>query len=338
MTIPLHEQAHAVLLPAFGDTRLSAAVKRFLSKGGCSILVGETRAEYVAREMSPQRIQAESAQTLLTLTQEANALAGKTLVAVDQEIAGICRLHALVPAFPPREQIGSISSAEFEEISAGIALAARKLGVNCFLGPVLDIVTGVNPWLAGRTWSQDPAVVARISAAYIRGIQAQGVAAAAKHFPGFADIALDPAIDPAARMRAPHSAFEASFIPFSEAIQNGVEMVMTGPAIVEALDPQRPASISLVVIRVLREQLGFKGVVLSDDLDSQATLRGRPITQVAVEALSAGAELLLIADVGDQIDQIVSAIVKAVKHGDLAETRLTEAAGKVRALGAKYSL
>ena len=76
---------------------------------------------------------------------------------------------------------------------------------------------------------------------------------------------------------------------------------------------------------------------MSDDLDSQATLCGRSITQVAVDALNAGAELLLIADIDNQIDQIASAIVNAVKRHELAENRLTEAATKVRALAAKYS-
>ena len=336
MSNTLKENAHAVLLPAFGTTRLSDAVKRFLSNGGCSILPGETREEYVAREMSPQRRQQESDETLLALTKEAAALTDNLLVAVDQEMAGICRLHNLVPPFPPREQLKSLSSDEVENLSASIAVAARQLGVNCFLSPILDIVTGKNPWLHGRTWSTDPHNVARISSAFIRGIQAKGVAAAAKHFPGYANIALDPATAPEARMQEPLETFETSFIPFQDSVRSGVEMIMTGPAIVEAFDAERPASISPAVIRVLRERLGFKGVVLSDDLDSQATLRGRPITQVAVDALNAGSDLLLIADIDDHTDQIVSGILNAVQRGSLAENRLAEAAAKVRALAAKY--
>lgn len=336
MSNTLKENAHAVLLPAFGTTRLSDAVKRFLSNGGCSILPGETREEYVAREMSPQRRQQESAEALLALTKEAAALTGNLLVAVDQEMAGICRLHNLVPPFPPREQLESLSSDEVEKLSASIAVAARQLGVNCFLSPILDIVTGENPWLHGRTWSTDPHALARISSAFIRGIQAKGVAAAAKHFPGYANIALDPAIASEARMQEPLETFETSLIPFQDAVRNGVEMVMTGPAIVEAFDAERPASISPAVIGVLRERLGFNGIVLSDDLDSQATLRGRPITQVAVDALNAGSNFLLIADIDDHIEQIVSAILNAVQKGGLAENRLAEAALKVRALAAKY--
>jgi beta-N-acetylhexosaminidase len=183
MSYCLKEDARAVLLPAFGTTQLSEAVKRFLSNGGCSIIPGETRGEYVAREVTRQRRHEETAEILLALTREARALAGNVLVAVDQEISGICRLHALVPPFPPKERVGKLSSHEFETISADIALAARKLGISCFLGPILDIVTGDNPWLSGRTWSTDPVEIAKISSAYIRGLQANGIAATAKHFP-----------------------------------------------------------------------------------------------------------------------------------------------------------
>ena len=337
MSYTLKENAHAVLIPAFGNTRLSDNVKRFLSNGGCSILLGETREEYVAREMALQRRREETAETLFTLAKEAAALSSSIIVAVDQEIAGICRLHNLVPFFPPREQIGKLSSDEFETISADIALAARELGVNCFLGPILDIVTGDNPWLEGRTWSTDPEVITRISSAYIRGLQANGVAAAAKHFPGYSQLALDPAVDPEARMTEPSRSFEISFTPFADAIKNGVEIVMTGPAIVEAFDSERAASISPSVIGILRERFGFRGVVMSDDLDSQGILRGRPITQVAVDALNAGSDYLLVADIGDQIDQIISAVIKAVYSGELAENRLNKAAAKVRSMVTKYS-
>ncbi len=336
MSHTLKENAHAVLLPAFAATRLSDAVKRFLDNGGCAILPGETREEYVAREMSAQRRQEETAAMFQALAGEATSLAGKVLIAVDQEIAGICRLHDLAPSFPPREQIASLGTDEVEAIAADMALAARELGVTCFLGPILDVVTGENPWLRGRTWSVDPAAIARVSSAFIRGVQAHGMAATAKHFPGYAHIALDPAVAPEARMTAPLASFDASLLPFADAIQNGVAVVMTGPAIVEAFDPDRPASLSPVVIGVLRDGLGFKGVVLSDDLDSQAMLRGRPLTQVAVDALNAGCDHLLLADAGDQIDQVVLAIVQAVEAGRLAEARLAEAAAKVRALAARY--
>ena len=156
----IKDNAHAVLLPAFADTQLSDAVKQFLSNGGCSILLGETREEYIAREMSAERRHAEKAETIIALTEEASSLSGDIIVAVDQEISGICRLHDLIPPFPLREKVKGIGNEEFEVICSDIAMAAKELGVNCFLGPILDIVTGDNPWLSGRTWSKEPTAVA----------------------------------------------------------------------------------------------------------------------------------------------------------------------------------
>lgn len=331
------DNAHEILLPAFADTQLSDGVKQFLSNGGCSILIGETREEYVAREMSPERRQAEKAETIIALTEEASSISGNIIVAVDQEISGICRLHDLVPAFPSREEIGGMGNEEFEGICSGIAIAAKRLGVNCFLGPILDVVTGNNPWLSGRTWSTDHLAIAEKSSAYIRAIQANGIAATAKHFPGYSAIELDPAVESDARNVESPQSFTTALMPFTAAINNGVEIVMTGPAIVEAFDSTNAASISPSVIGVLREKLGFGGVVMSDDLDAKAILRGQPITQVAVEAVKAGSDYILLADIDDHINQVVSAIVAAVESGDLPETRLDDAATKVRSLAAKYT-
>ena len=332
----IRDNAHVVLLPAFAHTRLSDSVKRFLSNGGCSILLGETREEYVSREMSSQRKQRETADTILDIAEEAKALSGNVIVAVDHEISGICRLHDLLPPFPLQEMIFGLSVETFETISSTIAAAAKELGVNCFLGPILDIVTGENPWLNARTWSTDPHIIAEKSSAFIRAIQANGVAATAKHFPGYSVIEQDPAVDANARNVEPLQSFKNCFVPFADAIENDVEIVMTGPAIVEAFDATKAASLSPIVIELLRKDLGFNGIVLSDDLDAEAILRGHPITHAAIEALKAGCDYLLIADSGDQINHIISAIVTAVERGDLEENRLHEAASKVRSLAMKY--
>lgn len=331
------KDAHAVLLPAFDSTTLGDSVKRFLENGGCSILLGESRQEYVARVMSEELRSAETADTLIRVTQEAAELAGDLLVAVDQELGGICRLHDLVPRFPPSEEIASCSAGRIEQLSGSVASAAKALGVNCFLAPILDVVTGENPWLFGRTWSTDPNAIARLSSAYIRGVQAAGVAATAKHFPGFHNIALDPAIESGAVVTESASSFEPGFIPFSDAIGNGVEIIMVGPAIVTAFDEENPASTSPKVIGMLRNEFGFEGVVMSDDLDSRATMRDRTVAEVAIDALNAGSDYLLLAAIDDQLERVVDAICRAVENGELAEERLSEAGARVRALAKKYS-
>ena len=335
----MHEElAHAVLLPAFGETRLSRQVERFLSRGGCAILLGESREEYVARQMSAERVAAETAETLAGVAEEARSLAGDVLVCVDQELGGICRLHHLVPPFPPVPILQKTPPGELRETFAAVAVAARSMGVNCFLAPVLDLVTGENPWLAGRTWSTDPQLVASLSSTFIEAVQGAGVAAVAKHFPGYSQIPLDPALEAEARCNVPKNSLEGGLRPFSAAVDSGVEAVMTGPAIVEALDKERAASLSPKIIAMLRSGLGFTGVVLSDDLDAPAILQGRSVAEAAVEALGAGADLLLLGDIDDQIETVAAAIGRAVRDGVLEEARLADAASKVRNLAKEYAI
>jgi len=186
--------ARAVLLPAFDSHALPDTIARFLDSGGVSILIGESREEYVARRMSDQRQTEETGDLVRSLTSRARSRQPDLLVAVDHELQGICRLHVLVPPLPPIAP-AAMDDALLEAVAEQIAAAANDLGVNVFLGPILDVLTGSNIWLQGRTFSEDPAIVAQRSAAFIRGVQRTGVAAAAKHFPGFSVTTGDPAID-----------------------------------------------------------------------------------------------------------------------------------------------
>lgn len=338
MTVSFRSDAYAVLLPAFERTELSDSIKRFLEAGGCSILLGESRQEYVARRMSAQRQRTESIETIDRVVRDSVAIAGPVLVAVDQEIVGIQRLHSLVPGLPPREALPSYDTDEFEALCYRIGEAAIALGVNCFLAPIVDVVVGPNPWLAKRTWSIDPTEISRLSSAYIRGVQRAGVVATAKHFPGFHRIELDPATESEAIVVDGVGSFQPGFEAFVDAIDNDVEMVMVGPAIVEAFDPEHPASLSPIMYKMLRDDFAFSGVALSDDLDSRATLKSRTIEAVAVAGLQAGADLLLLADVDEQVDRVAEAIVRAVFAGELRADRLAEAANKIRALVKRYTL
>lgn len=330
------EDAHAVLLPAFAGTLLSDSVKRYLDAGGVTILLGESREEYVARQMSEERRSSETAELLQTVTEEARKRSGTLLAAVDQEMGGICRLHGLVPQFPDRERLSQMSADEIEDIARRVAECAVGMGINVFLAPVLDIVAEGNVWLKGRNWSTDPDKVAALSAAYIRGAQAGGVAATAKHFPGYATTTGDPAIDPQAVTLQSRQELEMNFQPFRSAIAAGVEMIMVGPAIVSALDPHKAALRSPIVIDLLKKDLGFNGIVMADDLDALAVLRGDSVETAAIDALNAGCDLLLLADTGGQLRQVSDAIASAVDQGALDRAVLASAAQKVRALASAY--
>jgi beta-N-acetylhexosaminidase len=337
MAYSLLEDAHAVLFPAFASLTLSDAVRRFLDRGGVSILLGEERAEYVAREMSATRRAEETAAGLSTVTTEARQRSGLLLVAVDQELGGICRLHDLVPQFPPRSELETATPEMIAATARLIAGHATGFGVNLFLSPVLDVLDGANPWLSGRTWSSNPDVVARLSSTFISAVQAGGVAATAKHFPGFRSISADPATDASAMCQTPLEAIDAGLVPFAAAVGVGVEVVMVGPAIVQAIDATQAALRSPKVVRMLKERLGFKGLVMADDLDSQATMRGDNVSDVAIDALNAGCDFLLVADLGTQVGDVAVAIAAAADSGRISREALANSAAKVRALAKKYA-
>ncbi|SMG50147.1 glycoside hydrolase family 3 N-terminal domain-containing protein [Paracoccus sp. J56] len=326
----LEADAHAVLLPAIDDLMLTDPMARFLDQGGRALLIGETRAEYVARRMSDARCRGESADKLRALTDRITGLAGPALVALDQEPSGIRRLHGLVPQLPDNQVLYAMASEEIERVAFRMAQAARGMGVTMFLSPVIDVVTGRNPWLQGRTLGTDAAEVARIGCAFIRGVEAAGVVATAKHFPGHHDIDGDPAVD-AATVSGGADALAPGMVPFRAAIAAGVRAAMTGPSLVPGMDAVMPSSLSATTIAALRG-LGFTGMVVSDDLDAIGTLRGqRDVPTAAVEALRAGSDLLLLSAAND-LEQVRTRILSAVAEGSLPEEHLTEAAVRVRAL------
>lgn len=336
MTPTLLRAAHTILLPAFADTGLSDSIRHFLANGGCSILIGETRDEYVSRVMSRQRRHEEQAEDLYNLTRLAKNYCLEMIIAIDQEIGGICRMHDLVPAFPAADKLPQLATYEFHSISATIARRSKDLGINCFLSPILDLVTGPNPWLEDRTWTRDPIELARISCTFIKAVQQEGVIACAKHFPGYGTIERDPAIDAEARNDQQLAVCHENMDIFKQAISSGVAMIMAGPAIVSSLDPEQPASTSPLIIGSLKDTLGFTGVVVSDDLDAQATLLGRSLADTAIQSLNSGCDLLLVADAGATLKELPAAISRAVSEGVLSEQRLLQAAESVQSLAGDY--
>jgi beta-N-acetylhexosaminidase len=337
MTHTLSEDARAVLLPAFDGLTLSDTVARFLDEGGVSILLGESRSEYVSRQMSDARRALETVDQFLALTDAARQRSGLLLTAVDQEIGGICRLHDLVPRFPGLDVLHAMSPAENKALCQLVAQAARALGINVFLSPVLDVLNGPNPWLAGRTLSSDPDVAASLAAAYIEGVQAGGVAATGKHFPGFRSTTGDPAVDAAAVSPTDLASLQAGLAPFHAAIRAKVEMMMVGPCPVTALDADRAALRSAIVVGKLRNEMAFQGIIMADDLDSAATMRGDSVATVAIEALNAGCDYLLLADQGTQISEIADAIAVAASTGAISAEALALSANRVRSLAGRFA-
>jgi beta-glucosidase len=198
---------------------------------------------------------------------------------------------------------------------------ARALGLNWVLGPVCDVNNNpANPVINVRAWGEDPAVVADLATAFLEGVQAEGVLACAKHFPGHGDTSADSHLDLPV---LPHSRERLEAIelpPFRQAIAAGVASVMTAHLLLPELDPDRPATLSeRVLTQLLRHDLGFDGLVVTDALVMEAIAARHGAGEAAVMALEAGADLVLMpADPW----QAIEAIQCAVQEGRLSHERL----------------
>ncbi|MEB3193884.1 MAG: glycoside hydrolase family 3 N-terminal domain-containing protein [Cyanobacteriota bacterium] len=198
---------------------------------------------------------------------------------------------------------------------------ARALGLNWVLGPVCDVNNNpANPVINVRAWGEDAAVVADLATAFLEGVQAEGVLACAKHFPGHGDTSADSHLDLPV---LPHNRERLEAIelpPFRQAIAAGVASVMTAHLLLPELDPDRPATLSeRVLTQLLRHDLGFAGLVVTDALVMEAIAARYGAGEAAVMALEAGADLVLMpADPW----QAIEAILCAVQEGRLSKERL----------------
>jgi beta-N-acetylhexosaminidase len=338
MTNSLSREAHAVLLPGLTALEMDETTRQFLALGGVSILLATDRREYLNRRVSPQRMARETADTFRSFLKAAHSIAGPLVVAADQELGGTQRLHQflhpLVSALPSAAEAFAMDDREIEARSAEVARAARALGVNMFISPIVDVVTGTQPWLLGRALGPDVKQVVRLASAYIRGVQSQGVIATAKHFPGYRELWNDPAVEDA-RLLGSRADLEEGLEAFRKVLATGVRAVMVGPAVVEAIDPEESASTSKIVVDMLRNEFNFQGLIVSDDLDSKAVMRDDRIEEVAVRSLTAGVDLLLLAS-GPQVELVAQALMSAVETGRVPRKRLEQAAEKVRAAAQEF--
>lgn len=329
------QDAHAVQLPVIWDLVVTRDVRALFESGCVSILPLETAPEYEACAMSPERIALETPEMVRGLADTLASIAGgRVTFAVDEELAGIERLHNMVPRLPSKEEVADIGPAGVEAATERVARAMRELGVTWTLAPTLEVVRGVNPWLAKRHLGPDPEYVTKMTLAFIRGMAKGGVVSTAKHFPGCGDAAADPHYGEV-HITSSREDFEKVHLPpFKAAIQAGVGTIMTGPATIDCYDAVNPVSVSKSILQgLLREELGFKGLITSVDMDAPATAMGFPVPQRGVEAIAAGCDLLLIGTPDVALATAV-AIEAAVDSGQLSRERLAEAADRARKLAA----
>ena len=251
------------------------------------------------------------------------------LVSQDMEFGPGMRLpHAT--AFPSMMAVGATKNADFAyEVGAITARESRALGVQQVHAPVADINSNVdNPIINTRAFGGSPDAVAKMVSSYIKGVQDERQIATVKHFPGHGDTAIDSHLSLPTLDRSRQQLTDRELIPFVAALEAGVRSVMIGHLAVPSLDPSNvPASLSApIVTGLLREELKYDGLVVTDAMDMQAITNGFGIGEAAVLAIEAGIDMLLMP--ADEYEAH-SAILTAVQSGRLTEPRIDQSVRRI---------
>ncbi|HSE07624.1 MAG TPA: glycoside hydrolase family 3 protein [Nocardioidaceae bacterium] len=277
-----------------------------------------------------------------TLTDSLHGHGSHVIVASDEEGGTVSRLDRRDGSpWPGHATLGALDDVEATRaVAAGMATRLRALGVDLALAPVVDVNSEPdNPVIGVRSFGATPDLVGRHGAAFVRGLQSAGVAACVKHFPGHGATRTDSHLTLPVLDVSPEVLLSRDIPPFEAAVRANVACVMTAHVVVPSLD-QSPATTSHTLLGLLREDLGFKGVVVTDALDMRAVSDGAGRCDAAVRALVAGADLLCVGnpvypdpyDDAAAVTELVEKITLAVRTGRLPRERLEEASGRVGAL------
>ncbi len=322
----LPELAASVLQPGFVGTTAPDWVRRWLGEGLGGVALFARNVE------SPAQVAA--------LTAELRAERPDVIVAIDEEAGDVTRFESRHGSSRPGNlALGAIDDpALTEAVAYDLGTELANAGITLDYAPDTDVNSNPdNPVIGVRAFGAEAALVARHSAAFVRGLQEAGVAACAKHFPGHGDTSVDSHHDVPLINRDRRQLEAVELVPFCSAIEAGVQVVMTGHLLVPAYDRELPATLSRPILTdLLRTELGFRGLIVTDGIEMQAVRRRYGLAGASVRALVAGVDAICVggdlADEGTAI-QLRDAIVAAVRSGELGEERLRDAAARVRRLG-----
>ena len=281
---------------------------------------------------------------LTALTNQLKALNGDyipLILCVDEEGGRVSRMPPEITDIPSAYTYGSLFNPTLlTRLGNTLGAECAAFGLNLDFAPVMDVFSNPNNTVIGnRAYSSVPETAAWAAALVAGGLRDTGVIAAGKHFPGHGDTATDshtelPVID---KTREEWNQTDA--VPFREAIHTGVPAIMIGHILMTSLDPENPATLShTIVTEILREEMGFDGVVCTDDLTMGAISKTYGIGEAAVRAVAAGCDLLLICHEAENLKTAYDALCAAVESGRISEERLNESVSRILSLKIEYDL
>lgn len=281
---------------------------------------------------------------LINSLKAANTGAGNRVplfIGVDQEGGRVSRMPGEFVKIPAAKTIGAADSEDFSyKVGSLLAQEVKAFGYNVDFAPVLDINSNPkNPVIGDRALSSKPEVVSRLGVETMKGIRSQNIIPVVKHFPGHGDTSVDshtglPVLDfDMERLRS----FE--LLPFAEAIKNDADAVMVAHILFPKIDSQYPASMSESIITgILKKELGFKGLVLTDDMAMGAIIKNYDSGAAAVRSINAGADIVLVCHDFDREKAVIEALKKAAESGEIKSERLDDSVYKILQLKQKYMI
>ncbi|MEP6916070.1 MAG: beta-N-acetylhexosaminidase [Acidobacteriota bacterium] len=261
-------------------------------------------------------------------------------VSTDQEGGRVARLKSPFTVWPPMMTLGRSGDEKLtERFATALAAELRAVGVSMDFAPVLDILSNsANPAIGDRALSARADEVARLGSTIVRTLQAEGIAACGKHFPGHGDTATDSHFELPIVEHPPDRLDRVEFVPFRAAIEADVAAIMTAHILVPSIDPDNPATLSPTIVDgLLKKSLGFGGLVFTDDLDMKAISARYGTAEATVLAIAAGCDAVLLCGT-DQAAQAgaIEALIHAVEKGTLPLKRVEDALARHRRVKERF--
>ena len=263
------------------------------------------------------------------------------LIAIDQEGGRVQRMREPWTVWPPIRRLGELGSEDLtRRMAQSIAAELKACGIALDFAPVVDVDTNPqNPVIGDRSFGRDPERVGNLAVAFIEGMQGGGVAACAKHFPGHGDTDKDSHLDLPIVEHSLSRLNDVELRPFKRAIAAKVATIMTAHIMVRELDAKLPATLSSrVVSTLLRDELGYKGVVVADDLEMKAVSANWPYPISAVLAAKAGCDILPVCEHEEAQAAAIEALVKAEENGELRKRDIDDALLRIEAMIDTYAM
>jgi beta-N-acetylhexosaminidase len=276
------------------------------------------------------------------LTQVCHEAASRPiLVAIDQEGGVVARLRAGFTESPGAMALGAADSERLaEEVSAVLGTEMKALGINWNLAPAIDLTHNIqNPSVGARSLGVDPGRVSRLGVAQIRGFQKAGVAATAKHFPGKANTPVDPHVRLPVIEGPLVDMWDTDLVPFRAASEAGISSMMVTHVQFKALEPEHPSTLSPRIIQgLLREDVGFTGVVSTDCMEMKAVTDMYGPGESAVLAALAGANVILFSHTREYQEAAYEALLDAARSGRLPLDKIDFAVDRIQEMKERFPI